>query len=257
MLTQAQGDEFTRTGLIRIPKAAPPADVAYMRARFWEHLQHTYGIREDSQDTWTVERPVQFKQLRRSNHFVKVGAGAIPPALDDLMGAGQWQAPEVWGAGPLVTFPTAEKEWDVPARGWHFDVPFDHTERGRVPAINVFVFVNTVLTRGGGTVILTGSHRLVEKHSATSETLVHSPELKRRLGAAHPWLHDLWDKESRHDRIRRFMDEGAEIDGIPLRVVELTGEPGDAYLMDTRTLHASAPNVRPTPRMMLARVIGR
>lgn len=257
MLTQEQRDEFTRTGLVRIPGAVPEFDVAYMRARIWEHLHHTYGIHEDRTDTWTVERPAQLKALRRSEHFAKVGASAIPAALDDLMGAEQWQRPAVWQGGPLVTFPAADGDWDVPAGGWHFDKPFDRTETAEVPAINVFVFVAPVLSRGGGTVILTGSHRLVAHHAAASEAIVHSPELKTRLGAAHPWLHDLWDKASRHDRIRRFMDEGTEVDGIPLRVVELTGAPGDAYLMNSRTLHSVARNTRPTPRMMLGTFISR
>lgn len=257
MLTQEQRDEFTRTGLIAIPGAVPEADVAYMRARIWEHLHHTYGIHEDHPDTWTVKRPAQFKALRRSEHFAKVGASTIPTALDDLMGSGHWKRPAAWPAGPLITFPSVAGDWDVPASGWHFDKPFDRAETASVPAINVFVFLAPALPHGGGTAILTGSHRLVAKHAAASEVIVHSPELKNRLGADHPWLHDLWDKESRHDRIRRFMDEGVEVDGVALRVVELTGAPGDAYLMNTRTLHAPTANVRPTPRMMLGRVIGR
>jgi hypothetical protein len=36
-----------------------------------------------------------------------------------------------------------------------------------------------------------------------------------------------------------------------IEVVELTGQPGDVWLMDMRVLHTVAPNVRSTPRVML------
>jgi ectoine hydroxylase-related dioxygenase (phytanoyl-CoA dioxygenase family) len=38
---------------------------------------------------------------------------------------------------------------------------------------------------------------------------------------------------------------------IEIEVVELTGKPGDVWLMDMRVLHTVAPNARSTPRVML------
>jgi hypothetical protein len=47
------------------------------------------------------------------------------------------------------------------------------------------------------------------------------------------------------------MSEGGVVDGVPVRVCEMLGEPGDVILMDPLMLHATTPNVRETPRMML------
>jgi ectoine hydroxylase-related dioxygenase (phytanoyl-CoA dioxygenase family) len=43
----------------------------------------------------------------------------------------------------------------------------------------------------------------------------------------------------------------ATVHDVPLQVTELTGSPGDAWLMDLRVLHASAPNAGDRPRVML------
>jgi hypothetical protein len=48
------------------------------------------------------------------------------------------------------------------------------------------------------------------------------------------------------------MDAIEDVEGIPLRVVELTGHPGDVVLIHPWTIHTVAPNVGPTPRFMRA-----
>jgi hypothetical protein len=47
-----------------------------------------------------------------------------------------------------------------------------------------------------------------------------------------------------------FMDADHDLDGIPVRVVELTGEPGDVVLAHPWLLHHAAPNTASYPRMM-------
>ena len=37
----------------------------------------------------------------------------------------------------------------------------------------------------------------------------------------------------------------------PLRVVEMTGAPGDVWLMDLRTFHSASPNAAEVPRVMV------
>jgi hypothetical protein len=73
--------------------------------------------------------------------------------------------------------------------------------------------------------------------------------------AAHPWLRELWEPGDNSDRIRRYMTDGTVIDGVPLRVVELTGEPGDIILMHSDCFHAAAPNRLTEPRMMLTEMV--
>ena len=42
-----------------------------------------------------------------------------------------------------------------------------------------------------------------------------------------------------------------KVDGVPLEVVELTGAPGDVWLMDLWVLHTRCPNESAEPRLML------
>ena len=51
-------------------------------------------------------------------------------------------------------------------------------------------------------------------------------------------------------RIERFMDRVESVSGIPLQVVELTGEAGDVVLGHPWLLHATAPNCGTRTRMM-------
>lgn len=51
------------------------------------------------------------------------------------------------------------------------------------------------------------------------------------------------------------MYDGIIIDGVPLRVVELTGEPGDVILMHSDCFHAVAPNRLTQPRMTLTDMV--
>lgn len=46
------------------------------------------------------------------------------------------------------------------------------------------------------------------------------------------------------------MDVGAEIDGVAVRVVELTGAPGDMVFCHPTIVHAVAPNCGAQPRFM-------
>ena len=41
------------------------------------------------------------------------------------------------------------------------------------------------------------------------------------------------------------------VGNVALQVMELTGAPGDGYLVDLRTLHSGAPNAADRPRMMI------
>jgi hypothetical protein len=52
------------------------------------------------------------------------------------------------------------------------------------------------------------------------------------------------------DRIAAFMDRETTVEGVPLRVVELTGEPGDMVFCHPVMVHCAAPNRGVWPRFM-------
>ena len=112
---------------------------------------------------------------------------------------------------------------------------------------------------GGGTLVLGGSYRLLRTGLTSMVGKHRLPAVRRELGGRHPWLEDLWGRGRGRgrtdgpdvDRRRRYLDEGAVLDGAPVRVVEVTGEPGDVFVMRADTFHTLAPNCQEEPRMML------
>jgi hypothetical protein len=240
-LTADQQDEFRTTGVLRLDGAFPRDAAEAMGDRVWEFLVRRDGILRGERLTWTIEKPVGLQPVTRSGAFWAVGG-------DRLCGAGRWGRPRWWGR-PLVTFP-ADGPWELPAREWHFD--FMPAVTGPRP-VQFFAFLSPVRPRGGGTLVLTGSHRLVAPFLDGGEAF-RMPRVRTAL-AAHPWLRGLWEPGHGGDRVQRYMCDGTVVDGVPLRVVELTGEPGDVVLMHSDCFHAPAPNRLAEPRMMLTDMI--
>jgi hypothetical protein len=244
VLTAHQHEQFRATGLLRLEGAFPPAAAEAMSGRLWDFLVSQYAIDPNDRSTWTVEQPARFQPVTHSGAFRAVGAGPLCAALDALLGPGQWARPRWWGR-PLVTFPQ-DGPWELPARAWHFDcMPVSPGHR----PVQFFAFLNKVLPHGGGTLVLAGSHRLVAPYLGLGEAF--RLDRVRTSLASHPWLRGLWQPDDADDRIQRYMSDGTIIDGVPLRVIELTGEPGDVILMHSDTFHAVAPNRLAEPRMML------
>jgi ectoine hydroxylase-related dioxygenase (phytanoyl-CoA dioxygenase family) len=249
MLPPSQRDAFNRSGLLKLESAIPPADVATMRDRFWDYLSREHGIERDRPDTWTVERPRRLQALRRSGAFNLMATRQVCQALDDLLGATQWQPPMTWGL-PLVTFAVPGAEWTVPSGGWHVD---SYGPEHDLPGVTVFVFLAPTAERGGGTVVVSGSHRLFNRH-IQSTGIWRPADVKAALGSRHPWLRALWGEDRHVGPVA--VDDDAMLDGVHVRVQELTGRAGDVVLMHPRTFHAAAPNSLPAPRMMLVEIVG-
>lgn len=81
--------------------------------------------------------------------------------------------------------------------------------------------------------------------------------IRKGLGVRYPWLCDLWSAKTSPgvDRRKRYVEEGAVLDGVPLRVMELTGEPGAAFLMRADIFHTAAPNGLHDPRTLPSRAV--
>jgi ectoine hydroxylase-related dioxygenase (phytanoyl-CoA dioxygenase family) len=59
------------------------------------------------------------------------------------------------------------------------------------------------------------------------------------------------------DRIEAFMRTSTVVDGIEVRVVEMTGEPGDVFLTHPLLLHAGSKNTGVVPRIALSSTVNR
>ncbi|MDE0350979.1 MAG: phytanoyl-CoA dioxygenase family protein [Gammaproteobacteria bacterium] len=144
----------------------------------------------------------------------------------------------------LLFTPPGARSWTVPGRVWHVDLP--RLASGGSPGIQAFTFLEPVRAGEGGTLVVAGSHRLLNDSPRGSK------EIKRAL-RREPWFRELMSGRNAsvtgRDR-RTFLTEAGIVDGVPVRVVELTGESGDVCFTDLRLLHTLAPNPSPRPRLM-------
>ena len=133
-------------------------------------------------------------------------------------------------------------KWEVPRSIWHLDMP--RSAAIGPPGPEMFTFLDKVKPMGGGTLVLAGSHRLLNDVDYLS-----SKNVKKRL-RRHTYFRELTGKGI--DNRSRFLEEIGDIDGVPVKVVELTGDPGDVYFVDLRILHSLGANTSDQPRMMIA-----
>jgi hypothetical protein len=256
-LTRDHRAEFDRAGVLRLPGFFDPATIAPMADALWADLSRRHGIEQNRPGTWTLQRPGQYQALERTGVFDPVGA-RLEALVDAFLGAGQWDRPRHWGQ-PLVTFPTAE--WEVPHATWHIDLPATHRQAPLpqgLPGVRVFTFLEPVRPRGGGTPFVAGSHKVVldRAGAAPPGERLKSADLRAILQREEPWFAALFAPGG-EDRMRRFMVEGGVARGFPVRVEEMTGEPGDLIVMHPAMLHTVADNALDRPRMMLVQALYR
>jgi hypothetical protein len=249
-LSQAQLEEFRELGMVRLRRAFSAAAATQMRDRLWGGLARQ-GILRANPATWTVPRPVGFQALTQEGVFDALGSPTLRMALDQLLGPDSWVQPQHWAA-PLVSFPESGVKWDVPCRNWHVDFP----ARGAAAplmGVRVLAFLDTVAPHGGGTVVAQGSHRIVERLVASGAAgSGRSRDVRALLTQTQEWFATLWSPEPSGNRLERFMASESSIDGVPLRVVELSGEACDVVLMHPWQFHAAAPHCGTMPRLMLS-----
>jgi hypothetical protein len=256
MLTDDQLKDFHHAGLLRLPGALDAQDAAAIVDRIWDHLDRSHGVARDRRETWTLDQPSGLRAITADQQFAALGSSTVRSALDGVFGAGRWQTPRRWGR-PLITFPSASRQWTLPTGGaWHNDfVPLRSGVGER--AVQIFVILKDLPARGGGTLVLTGSHRLVTQYIADTGHAPHPSRVRHAL-SGHSWLRELWEPPQAgtdEERIHRYMIDRTRIRGVDLRIVELTGQAGDAFVMHCDTLHAVAPNTSDEPRMMATNVI--
>jgi hypothetical protein len=250
-LTREQLDEFERRGVVRLRRFYPQADIDPMADRLWADLGIRYGMHRDRPESWTVASPAQFQALKRSGAFSALGSSDLFALADALLGAGGWDKPLHWG-GPLVTFPTSAPS--PPRPPWHLDI--GGVERlNPLPVLRVFTFLEPMLPHGGGTLYVAGSHRLAMDVERAHGRPVRSAQVRDRLKSDHPWFAGLFTTPTAD--LRALINTEARVGDCPVRLEEMTGDPGDLIVMHPAILHGAAHNALDRPRIMLTEWIPR
>jgi hypothetical protein len=248
MSTPEARSELDERGYIRLRGVFSPTEAAAMEARIWAALTRKHGVCRDDPRSWAIPLGTGLQSLRTHAVFRPIGGPALRATLDDLIGEGRWQEPKHWGQF-LVSFPVTAGASQPSRALWHTDFPYS-LPGDRVVGALVFSFVSEVSTGAGGTLVIAGSHRLVRRFVGANPHLskVRMKVARRALMGSDPWLAELC--ESHGDWARRFAGTEHTIADIPLRVVELTGEPGDVVIGHPWLLHSPAPNRGDRPRFM-------
>jgi hypothetical protein len=245
----SQRASFEELGFVRVAGAFSRADAAAMEQRVWSWLERKYGVVRSDPSTWLVPSPTGLQGLKAQAVFDAIGSDTLCAALDDLIGAGRWQRPRDWG-GFLVNFPTGS-DWKLPSRVWHTDFDFRGPPTPLVGAL-ALSFLSDVPAGAGGTLAVAGSHRLIADFVAARPSAGREKMKVTRtaLMASDPWLRELGGADDAPGRTERFMGRDTLVRGIPVRVVELSGEAGDVVITHPWLLHAGAPNCGAAPRLM-------
>jgi hypothetical protein len=164
MLSEQDLAEFAGRGVVRLRGAFSGDESAAMRRRVWARLARL-GAAEDDPATWaTADVTGLSKAIKRDAAFAALGSPAVRGAVDDLLGRGAWDPPREWGT-IMFTFPGQARPWLLPARSWHADWGWDFYPEPLF-GVKVFAFVAEVGPRGGGTLVITGSHQVTARFAA-------------------------------------------------------------------------------------------
>lgn len=247
ILTDEELAAFARDGVLRLPGLLPAEAVQPARNAVRRALAEI-GLWRDGR--WQLDgrpRPVWpatgLKPARDVGHnHAEVRDLLLHPRLmavvDALLGGRPLDRTIHRKAQVLCSLPNAGR-WRMPG-SLHTDLP--RLAGGQSPGVQAFTFLEPVFPRGGGTVVIAGSHRLLEG-----------------AGALRP--RDVW-RRLRDEPFFRLLSAEPEFErGLPLpdgwcggaalQAVELVGEPGDVWIADLRVLHAAAPNMSDRPRVMV------
>lgn len=252
MLTAAHKAAFDEHGWVRVPGTIPGEHVQSVLARVWNDLEQRCGIPRNEPESWPETRPKGFNILTRSGAFEPTCNRAVQDAVNVFLGPGQWEKPSPWGA-LLLTFP-AEGPWYLPNHSWHMDLRDGvQAAADATPGVQVFTVLEPLAAKGGATMVLAGSHRLV-RHLARDPQLIgpgRSADITKAVKRAAPGLRDLWSQVPDEDRVARYMDHYVDVFGIPVQAVEFTGDPGDVIFMHPWIIHTASPNCGDRPRIVI------
>jgi hypothetical protein len=253
MLSEHDRAEFAERGIVWLRGAFGQDEAARMRRRVWARLARL-GAAEDDPATWALADVAGLsKAIKRDRVFAALGSPAVRGAVEALLGQDEWDPLREWGT-LLVNFPAQDRLWVLPAGSWHADYGWD-LDPEPLPGVKIFAFFAEVLPCGGGTLVITGSHRLVARFAASlPPQQPHEAHLLGRYLRRDGWFRAL-SRPGDDDpgRAARFMDQDHDADGIPVRVAELTGQPGDVVLTHPWVLHSWSYNTGSYPRMMLTK----
>jgi hypothetical protein len=250
-LTPQQLAEFDRRGVLRLPGLLSAGRVRRAREYVQDRLallglwrDGAWRLDDRPRPQWPDSGVKGSKAIGNRHPAVEalLDEPALLAAVDSLLQGRPFERALFKRPQVMFTLPNIDA-WTVPT-GWHADNP--RLASNRRPGVQLFACLDAVEPGGGGALLVPGSHRLFNEGR-----VILTKELTG-LFRREAFFRDLFADApgAAQDRAGLLHRKGA-VGDVPLEVMECTGAPGDAYLVDLRLLHAAAPNASDRPRMMV------
>ncbi len=244
-LSPEQLKQFADAGVVKLEGLLAPSVTQTLldeiQAGASEHGMYRDGDWHCEPAAWPAAAPDWAKKATQ-DALPSVETEIIQSVVDQLM-AGIPQHRNYQSAQLLFTLPNGP-QWTVPHSMWHLDMP--RLNDGSMPGVQMFAMIDDVLPGGGGTLVVAGSHRLIN-----DEGYVKLKEVKKKL-LKYDFFEQLLSADDSIDR-NAFLSPGMQADEVALQVIELCGSRGDVFFTDLRVLHTLSRNAREQPRIMATR----
>lgn len=250
MLTNDQQAEFDFYGVLKVNSLLSTQAISRARTSVVSRFE---GLGFSRHGNWCLEGKARSSWPDKGYSAKSIGnkiedverlldEPGVKPIVDELLAHADldrqfFKRPQI-----LVTLPN-EGEWCMPKGGWHVDIA--RVASGRRPGVQVFILLSEIKPQGGGTLVVSGSHRLLNdgdfiRSRDVTKLLRKEPFFRELMSDAYPSIDGFLNPDNSKSAPQHS----------DLSVIELTGSPGDAYFMDMRAIHSAAPNMSDEPRMM-------
>lgn len=221
-LSPADIEQFVEEGYTILRRAVEPKKFEKVLDWVWEQT----GCKKDDPATWTKSRIHVQKTLTSPEVDEIWRSPRLIEAIDQLLTAGRWHAPNFLGWWPVL-FPGFDAPpWKPPVAGWHVDgQQFHHHVNSKDQGILPIFVATDIAPGGGGTAILPGSHKHVARLLASA--VPHGIAYSTLNATLQPYVQS------------RIND-----------VIEARANKGDVILTHPFMLHAVSPNTGPSVRII-------
>jgi hypothetical protein len=257
ILSREEVEQFEELGYLKLKGAFPRETARQIHDFMWSELGRLHGFQKSDPTTWQKEgwnrdhlsaSWTKLRLNRSKDHPVYEGIASrrMKAAIEELAQEHALSLSQSWGAF-TPRFPSLEKAtaWDLGRRWSCYGSPI------RKWMMGVRTFFTDVVPQGGGVLLVEGSHRLVHAYFdglRLSERMVTGQAHTDHFYQRHAYFRELVGHEANVvDRVHYFMEQKTNVDGVPLRVVELTGEPGDAVFYNRSLVCGRGRNMTDQP----------
>ncbi|WP_127531609.1 phytanoyl-CoA dioxygenase family protein [Paenibacillus kobensis] len=279
-LTDQQVEIFFDKGWIKIESAIPKELTEKAVELIWEELYKNWGLLQDDKSTWQNDFYL-LKENYSEGIFRECSTTRLIDSIHCLLGKDRLELDYnklgiPFGWWPINLGLGRDREWTVPAGGWHWDgMHFINRVDSKEQGLILIAYFTNVETKGGATLVAEGSHKLVTNFLSQYPEGLEYKDAIPLFNRSHPWIRELTNSQTdisesdkkiivttdqilsendhtlSNDRVKRFMEEEyIDSNGINLRVVEVLGQAGDVFLCHPFLYHCGSPNHSGNPRIM-------